>query len=136
MHGIKRRLRFRTSSLLWLMVVVTAFFVGQRSDEIGDRLRQSWQRFWAGGRPYRVLSQPDGSILIHCNSPVGRAITSDGAISSVEPIDTTRIRVKAYNDGALNVDLWLDDGPQINQFAPPLRLAFTIEEGNLSHTAK
>jgi hypothetical protein len=127
------RLRFRTSSLLWLTVVVAAFFIGQQSDEVAGRLRQLWRTVWPGAAPYKLVSQPDGSILITCNSGVPRVIVNNPSVCGVEPIDARRIRVTKRGDGVATVDLWLDSArPPV----PQLRLAFKVKNGKLMHTLK
>jgi hypothetical protein len=105
------RPRFRTSSLLWLTVVVAAFFVGRQSDEIGLRLAQIWQAIWpSAAAPYRLVTQSDGSLLFSATSPVPRVQVNNPDVCSINPLSSTKVAIFPKSDGYQNIIFWHQDG--------------------------
>jgi hypothetical protein len=121
------RPRFRTTSLLWLMAIVTAFFAGRQSDLMVTHLSQLWESMTGEPIAYNVINQPDGSILICCNSPVPRVRSSDSSICIVELIDAQRIRVKQRDDGDAAISIWMGDGTAL-----PVIFSCGVNRGNLT----
>jgi hypothetical protein len=106
----RRRFRFRTSSLLWLVVVATAFFVGRQSDEIGRRLANAWHTIWPSSAPYRLVHQRDGSVLFIARSPIPRVSVDFPDVSSVTPLAPSEVQITAKRDGYQQVTFWHQDG--------------------------
>jgi hypothetical protein len=104
-------LRFRTSTLLSLVVVVAAFFLGRQSDEIGARLAQLWQSIWPSVPPfsYRLVNQPDGSLLIVSQSKVDGVTSFDQQVIRVDILDANQVKIAPQADGNSRVTVWQYD---------------------------
>jgi hypothetical protein len=119
--------RFRTASLLWLVVVVSAFFVGRQSDEIGARLANLWSSLGFGSTPYRLIHRPDRSILIIANSPVPRIQVHNPELFGAEPLSATGIRIFPRNrTGVTQLTYW-------NENMTPVTIAFAVEDGRIKN---
>jgi hypothetical protein len=109
------------------MAIVAAFFGGRRSDVMVTHLSQLWASITGGPVACRIIDQPDGSIVIACNSPIPRVRSSDRSICYVESIDAQRIRVKPRDDGDATISIWMGDGT-----APPVLVSCGVMRGNFS----
>ena len=106
---LKMRPRFRTASLLWLVVVVAAFFVGRQSDEIYLRLCQQWSALWPNSASYHLNKQPDGSLLLTLKwPPVTQCVFSGKACSL-----TGNTKLTPERDGTTEIKISQNDGSQV-----------------------
>jgi hypothetical protein len=101
---MKRQLRFRVSSLLWLTALVAAFFCGRRSDEIESAARRWWQvtrvRFGADVRKREhVVMWPPNSATINEDRPVQSISTDNREVCRVALISDRQIRITPTSDG-------------------------------------
>jgi hypothetical protein len=104
------RIRFRTSTLLWVCVVVAAFFVGRQSDEIGLRLQQLWKSVWPNPSPLQTFQQPNGRVLIKSKLPVARVQNSAPNVCTMNIVDGVDYEILPIRDGKAQLTLWLSDG--------------------------
>jgi hypothetical protein len=102
------RLRFRTATLLWLVVVVAAFFIGRQWEEVDRRVSLLWISIWPNSSP-RLTHTPDGSVLFAINSMTQRILRSNDACD-VEAVNASTIRFVPVRDGVTEVDIWTIDG--------------------------
>jgi hypothetical protein len=112
-HDIKRRRflpRFRTATLLWLTVVVAAFFTGRQSDEIGRRIAQWWLAAWPRAAPYKLTSQPDGSLLVVTQSPIARVQIRPTNVCIMNVVNGKDYQVLPLRDGKAELTFWHADG--------------------------
>ena len=100
------RPRFRISSLFWLVVVVSAFFVGRQSDEIAARLAQLWTR----SPVYKLTPQPDGGLLIVSPSPIQRLQFRPANVCIMNLVNGRDYKVLPIRDGSAQLTLWHADG--------------------------
>jgi hypothetical protein len=119
------RLRFRTTSLLWLAVVVAAFFIGRQSDEIVVRLAQ----LWPSSASYVVLPQRDGSLLF-LFKPRVTSVTMNGEICRSIVVDTHRARLVALKDGNTQAKFWLMD--ETTAAVKPVTFELAITNGRIT----
>jgi len=99
-----RKPRFRTATLLWLVVVVSAFFIGRQSDEIGARLSQIWQ-----GSCYRLIDQPDGSLLFVSKSRITGVSGHYQKIVRFTGVGTNQVKLAPQADGNTPIVFWQYD---------------------------
>jgi hypothetical protein len=125
-----RWFRFRTSSLLWLMVAVAAFFCGQRSDEISRQANKWWQvtRVWFGATAnpkHRVVMWPQGSATINEQFPIQRIWIDNSKICSATMTSPRQLRVSPMSDGEAVVS-YAGIGTQ-----KPRRFEVVVENGQI-----
>ena len=119
------RPRFRTSSLLWLMVVVATFFLGQRSDEIAKRIVQIFGSTWPqAALSYRISGLDDGRVLLVANTAMNRLQVTSPSLVYVRPLEADMIEFSPKSDGVTLVDIWHADG-RTSQFE------LTVAEGKV-----
>jgi hypothetical protein len=123
-------LRFRTSTLLWLTVVVAAFFVGRQSDEIAARLSQ----LWPSNLPYRLIPQSDGSLLIVSRPQITGWTAGDLQLFRVTILTPNQTQFTAVADGNTNLTLWLHDKSTGKHSLVDLN--FVIKNGRVSATKR
>ena len=112
MHGQAIRpaawLRFRVTSLLWLTLVLAAFFVGRKSDDIALGFRQWWQvtRVALGSdvaQDSRVVMWPARSATINGDGIIKKYSIDDPGICRVVQISPRQLQVSPQADGQTSV---------------------------------
>jgi hypothetical protein len=103
--------RFRTSSLLWLVVVVAAFFVGRQSDEIALQLSKLRNSIWPNTAAFILSQQPDGSLVFDVGptSP-SRRILINGTACAARRATPDSIRLTPISDGTTELKILQSDG--------------------------
>jgi hypothetical protein len=118
LRPIPLHFRFRTSSLLWLTVVVAAFFLGRQSDEIARRLSQLRISFWPdtsmyilSNSLYTLSKQSDGSLLFAARSPSpSLRILINGTACDIQGAGSNRFQLAALRDGTTEIEILKSDG--------------------------
>jgi Pilus formation protein N terminal region len=124
-------LRFRITTLLWLTVVVVAFFVGQRSDEISSHFNRWWQvtriRFGSEVRKgYAVVMWPPHSATINEDLTIQKVSIDNPNICTVTAVSDRQLRVTPTGNGKTSVHYILPGQ------ATPCRFDITVENGNIA----
>jgi hypothetical protein len=123
------RLRFRVSTLLWLVVIVATFFLGRQSNEIGLRLGKMWRSIWPRSL-YRVAHQPEGSLLFKSKLPVPRVKVTDVSLAQANPLGANQIQLDPKRDGKGQAQIWLQsDNSDVMHYV--VTLEFTIHAGEI-----
>jgi Flp pilus assembly secretin CpaC len=126
----KWRLRFRVSTFLWMMVVVSAFFVGRRSDAI-KTFADNWSevtRVWLGGnvrRGYEVSYWPPASITINEDVPIKAIVVSDPTVVDAKLSSPRQLRISPKSTGETIVSYTVPGGKYKNA---ELQLKITPDE--------
>lgn len=91
------RLRFRITTLLWLMVVMTAFFCGRQSVEIQSAVTRWWQvtrvRWGWSVTKTEIVSWPPGSITINEPNPIQNATVNDPQVMNVAFLAANQMQI-------------------------------------------
>ena len=103
------RLRFRTASLLWLVVIVAAFFLGRQSDEIAARFAHLWQSKTPSPATYRLVQKTDGSLDFVSLHKVTGVVYYGPRICQVNGLGTKTISVTSQEDGNTRYTFWQYD---------------------------
>ena len=108
------RLRFRITTLLWLTVIVAAFFVGRRSGEIERAASLWWQvtrvRWGASVTKTEIIQWPPGSITINEPNTIQKAVVYDPRITSVAFLTSNQMQISPKGDGKTTVTYTLTSG--------------------------
>jgi hypothetical protein len=109
---------------------VAAFFLGRQSDEIFLPLSQ----LWPSQAPYRLLPQPDGSLLIVTRSKLTGWSGGDRQIyrGSLKP--PNQLRILPQPDGNTETKIWVYDPPTGSQTFVTLDLV--IKNGRVNATER
>jgi len=121
------RLRFRTNSLLWLVVVVAAFFVGRQSSQNGGYLTQSFYRIWPSAAALRFVPQKDGTMIITDRAGAQKMWISDATVCTAVPTSSDRGRLTPGVDGIANVHYWRPGA------TTPFHSLIVVEQGKMMH---
>ena len=109
-----RRMRFRTSSLLWLMALVAAFFCGRQSNEIQSLTARWWQvtrvRWGASVDQTEFVHWPPRSLTINEINAIQAATTYDPSIASVTFAVANQMCISPKADGKTVVSYNLAGG--------------------------
>jgi hypothetical protein len=112
------RPRFSIRTLLWLTVVVAAFFVGRQSHEIGARLAGLRRSQWlAAAGPCTFTPHPDGGVLLSIKPQATESrIVFHGDSSGIYQLrmnDPGGMRLIPLRDGSTVFSMTFDDNLEI-----------------------
>jgi hypothetical protein len=131
-HNVRWRPRFRISTLLWLMALLSAFFCGRRSDNIGSLTNRWWQvtRVWLGAdiNPKQtVVVWPIGSATINENLAIHQVQVNDPKICSATLSSSRQLRVAPQSDGKTIVKYVIGNSPKLHSFE------VVVEDGRIAN---
>jgi len=102
-----RWLRFRLTTLLWLMIVVAAFFGGRRSVEISPWATPATRN---NTQPFNLTVGK--SFQFRSNSKMPRVTVNQPSVCNVTPLSSHWIQVNAFQPGSTSIQVWSDKSNQ------------------------
>jgi hypothetical protein len=125
------RPRFRTATMLWLMVVLAAFYSGRNSEQFQISARKWWQvtrvRFGASVASHEIIDWPPGGITINSQFPLKLTSVGDGNITSASLIGSRQLRITAKANGRSDVTFLSVGSP-----FPKCKFVIEVENGRIA----
>jgi Flp pilus assembly secretin CpaC len=106
---MKTRFQFTIATLLWLTVVVAAFFGGRYWDEIAKTSAPKIIATTPLSAPPGVTSlrlTAGGATVVQTSVPINRVLVADPTLLTIVPISQNSIQVMAKQSGKTKIDIW------------------------------
>jgi hypothetical protein len=106
--------RFRVTTLLWFMVILTAFFCGRQSKEIQIAANNWWKvtrvRWGANIHECEIVMWPPGSITVNEPNPIQQSTVYDPNVASASFAASNQICISPKTNGKTLVTYMLGGG--------------------------